>query len=395
MSTHILLLPTLLSLCFCSRILLSNPIPLEFNLNGVSSTRSLHLVIGNIDDNEHPDAILFYSSGQTSPNWSTSTHWRYRVFYDINLGPREWQGRHGFFPLITTGYSEFFRQSTTTSTSWPTTNERTSYSCGYYCTAYRYVNFHRLTTFASTDLDNNGQLDVVQVSAVHCCEHPRWVYSCEPGCAWRYRDHLSVRIRIYRNFRKDGSFTSFLAPSRTHFSLNVGPDVSVSHANRKGPEALNAYVEVNECGGSHPHRVNIMLGHWRHRVCMSDGGELLDSSVSSNRISSDRNVPDLSSSTMMNVNGEKWGLVVRREEGNKSWRLSHSTSQTSWSGTIEEIPADSAVAAGAFDFDRDGVDDLILVDCDSASDCRMRHGIVQHSSLDSGFNHEYQNSFLM
>ncbi|KAL0231183.1 hypothetical protein GEMRC1_010588 [Eukaryota sp. GEM-RC1] len=379
-----LLIFTLLSSCFCSRILLSNPVPLEFNLNGVSSDRSLHLVIGNVDDNEHPDAILFYSSGQTTSSWATSTHWRYRVFYDINLGPREWQGRHGFFPLITTGYSELFRQSTTSSTSWPTTRERSSYGCGY-STCYRYVNYHRLTTFAATDLDNNGQLDVVQVSAVHCCEHAHFVSSY----GWQYRDQLSVRIRIYRNFRKDGSFTSFLTPSRTHYRLSV----DVDHSNRDGPEALNAYVEVNQCGGTHPHRLNIMIGHWRHRVCMNNGGEL-DSSVSSNRITSDRNVPDLSSSTTMNVNGDKWGLVVRRGEENKSWRLSHSTSQTSWSGTIEEIPADSAVAVGAFDFNQDGVDDLILVDCDSASDCRMRHGIVQHTSLDSLYDADYQNSFL-
>ncbi|KAL0228957.1 hypothetical protein GEMRC1_013577 [Eukaryota sp. GEM-RC1] len=87
---------------------------------------------------------------------------------------------------------------------------------------------------------------------------------------------------------------------------------------------------------------------------------VLASSISSDRIDSDRSVPSLSSSTMMNINGEKWGLVVRRGEGNKSWRLSHSTSTTSWSGTIEEIPADSSVAVGAFDFDRDGIDDLIF-----------------------------------
>ncbi|KAL0231167.1 hypothetical protein GEMRC1_010572 [Eukaryota sp. GEM-RC1] len=376
---RLLLLSTLLFTCFCSRILLSNPVPLEFNLTGISSTRSLHVVIGNVDDNEHPDVILFYSSGQTSPDWSTSTHWRYRVFYDINLGPREWQGRHGFFPLITTGYSEFFRQSTSTSTSWTTTRERSSYRCGYICIAYRYVNYHRLTTFTPTDLDNNGQLDVVQVSAVHCCEHSHFVRACSHTCWWEYRDQLL----------KDGSFTSFLTPSRTRYRLSV----DVDHSNRDGPEALNAYVEVNQCGGSHPHRLNIMLGHWRHRVCMNNGGEL-DSSVSSNRITSDRNVPDLSSSTTMNVNGDKWGLVVRREEGNKSWRLSHSASQTSWSGTIEEIPADSTVAVGAFDFNQDGVDDLILVDCDSASVCRMRHGIVQHSSIGSAYDIDYQNIYL-
>ncbi|KAL0229066.1 hypothetical protein GEMRC1_013686 [Eukaryota sp. GEM-RC1] len=222
-----LLLPTLLSLCFCSRILLSDPVQVEMTLDGVSSTRSLHLVIANVDDNEHPDAILFYSSS----DGSTSTHWRYRVFYDFNLGFREWQGRHGFFPIV------------------------------YYGCSYRYVNYQRLTTFAPTDLDGNGQLDVVQVSAVHCCEHAHFARPCSSSypynCWWEYRNHVSLRIRVYRNFNKDGTFTSFETPSRSHFRLSV----SVSHGNRNGPEALNAYVEVNQCGGSYPHRLNIMIGH--------------------------------------------------------------------------------------------------------------------------------------
>ncbi|KAL0206889.1 hypothetical protein P9112_012600 [Eukaryota sp. TZLM1-RC] len=391
MFTYILFLSLLCSFVTTStRFVLSDSLYIEAELPGLHDDRIVHVVTGQVDENSHIDAILFYVSDRLrsgnmdmvdfrSSSYDHTLVFKHRVFYDIVSGPRIWQGPQGFHPIKSTGYSEVFDSITISS-------DRHRESCrsgGWSYGRWFYKDWADSQAFVATDINNNGKLDVVIVSATGSCDfdHCSNPYMGTVYCSRLGRNpHINVKAWILYDVQPDGSFTSMVEGDDVVFN-------TTSIGARQQRVGVTASVQAsNECGSSH--LLTIFHGQTMMKFCLS--GDATLNAIQQGRV----NVPSVSpysTSTFLNLKGELHYLLVNR---GGEWFLNNIDFSKTYDGTFQLDNAASIAVTGV-DFDGDEVDDLIVVDCPSTGfRCRIRHGTlfsddyVDYKLIDENFINE-------
>ncbi|KAL0208251.1 hypothetical protein P9112_010838 [Eukaryota sp. TZLM1-RC] len=376
-----LLCTLLLSFCVgSSRFFVSNQFALEPQFPHIDSERIVHAVTGNVDENNLLDAIVFYA---TSVDMSKSKDFReqdyehsitfhHMVIYDIRSGPRIWQGPHGFYPFKSTGYSE----PQPSFTMEHDVNTRSCYGSGTHNRYYR--DWPEAQAFVAIDLNDNGKLDVVVVSATgYChkdhCEPPRTLVGeiLRRRCTnARHRGHINIKTWLLMDIQPDGRFSKVVEGSSF-----------VSNTTSIGARSLRVGVSASveqHSACSNSHLLTVIQGQTRAQLCLDlDGNVSPSHSLPLLQLVNMHDVNYYSTSTALKMNGDWWYLLVNRGGEWMLWLDSHN-----WYNGNFNIPNSASIAVAAVDFDDDGVDDVILIDCPSTRNrCRLWHGTFYSSEF--------------
>ncbi|KAL0216680.1 hypothetical protein P9112_008864 [Eukaryota sp. TZLM1-RC] len=377
-----------------STILISNPHLIEPLLENQHQERATHLVIGYVDDNPHPDAVVFYLTSTDSITCSSRSvsrvSYRYKILYDIALGTKDWHGRKGFYPIRNIGHSPSYTHSALRMTQ--TRTRRTL------CSSDRdfSASHHQAVSFSLADLNNNGKPDIVMVGAVtgnHRDSGYTWQTCGENGCScsWGRRQHMTIKVQILWDLEKDGSpsgGTSSSCGGDQYFQFSVG---STGTAVR--PTANKVTARSPLCPSESPHLLEVFIASRRVVFCMNNNGNLNYQSRSTvSNLGTSSNV--FSSSTTISLGDELYALFFGHSNYN-NWRLIKGSSSFSVSGSAEDLSS-TYTAVGVFDFDGDGNDDLLLLQCPLINRCEIRHGIVYLDDLEgnSAYDVTFDPNFL-
>ncbi|KAL0229466.1 hypothetical protein GEMRC1_014083 [Eukaryota sp. GEM-RC1] len=396
---------------FSPSLFLSDPVPLEFELQQMTSDRIVSTVIANVDANDSPDAIIFFAMSTSS----TQTRIKWHVVYDITLGVRIWEGNNGFYPMrnVTTGASEYAsgnsnsfllsRRTQSRSCSW-SCNCRTTCddfgNCHTTCstcrrTRHTYAQFQRNFAFASTDLNNNGIADVVVIAADFDGQNA--AYS---GCRYNYlySRHLTWRVVVLRDFREDGTVTSTHSSdgwttSISQWQSGITSTQTSSPPVGEFPTALRVDTDSPVCSGqsNHPHLATFLIRRVRIHLCINAAGGNVFMSSQNRYLPTSADA--FATSTFFKVNSLWYSLIMNKDK--QYFVLPDSTANSLTTRSLGTPETDSYMAIAAYDFNRDGIDDLWLLECPETRKCQYRHGLIYDSSIDSiGGNSNYENQFL-
>ncbi|KAL0214875.1 hypothetical protein P9112_007059 [Eukaryota sp. TZLM1-RC] len=355
--------------CASSHFVLSENHLLEPELPNLHSNRIVHVVTGKVDSNDHLDAIVFYATANTrsgtrsfgNSDYNHEITFSHRVIYDITAGPRTWQGVSGFHPVRSSGYSEYHRNTFSIESDRVRTTCRTSY----WSSSWRYTHYYRdwaeAQAFVATDLNNNGKLDVVVVSATGYCHQSR----CGPNngtfCnSERWRPHINIKTWILRDINQDGTFSDVIeGPSfwRSTSARSSGP--------RRG---VVASIEKEEQHCPNSHLLRVFQGETQMELCITSKGEL---SHLNDRLVNMPSASHQATNTAFKIDNQWWYLLV---SSGGDWTLGNFDFSQSFKGKFD-IPNSASIAVTAVDFDDDGIDDVILIDCPTVGHrCRLWHG---------------------
>ncbi|KAL0226583.1 hypothetical protein P9112_013907 [Eukaryota sp. TZLM1-RC] len=390
---------TLVSFCTASfQIDLSKDFALEAELPQIDSTCVVHAVTGFVDENDLLDAIVFYatdvdqsrSRSFRQTNYQHSVTYHHRVIYDIRSGPRIWQGPDGFFPVKSTGYSEP-QPSLTIERS---VNTRSCYDSSINNRYYR--DWPEAQTFVAADLNDNGQLDVVVVSATGYC-HRDYCHPPPRDLGWTRRTycsdarrtpHINVKTWLLMDIKPDGNFDKV-----------VEGGTFVANTTAIGAESLRVGVTASveqDSACDNSHLLTVIHGETRALLCLDLEGNLSPTTYLPLLESVDMHSGgDYSSGTVFKINGEWWHMLINRGGEWMIW-----VDWNKWyKGKFQFVDDqhDASIAVTAVDFDGDGIDDMILIDCSNIGDrCRFWHGKIYSSEfVDYDLrNDDFINEFL-
>ncbi|KAL0214872.1 hypothetical protein P9112_007056 [Eukaryota sp. TZLM1-RC] len=371
-----------------SRFVLSGDHLLEPELPDLHSNRIVHVVTGKVDSNDQLDAIVFYAtrhsrSGTRSfsnHNYNQEITYSHRVIYDITAGPRTWQGVSGFHPVRSSGYSEYHRNTFSIEA------DRASSRCSSgYTSSLRsyYRDWAEAHAFVATDLNNNGKLDVVIVSATGYCHQSRCSPNTGNSCSRvQWRPHINIKTWILSDFNQDGTFSDVIeGPSfwRSTSARSSGP--------RRG---VVASIEKEEQHCPNSHLLRVVQGETQMELCITSKGEL---SYLNDRLVNMPSASHQATNTAFKIDNQWWYLLV---SSGGDWTLGNFDFSQSFKGKFD-IPNSASIAVTAVDFDDDGIDDVILIDCPTVGHrCRLWHGMfyspdfIDHNES----NEDYFNELL-
>ncbi|KAL0231169.1 hypothetical protein GEMRC1_010574 [Eukaryota sp. GEM-RC1] len=237
-------------------------------------------------------------------------------------------------------------------------------------------------------------LDVVLVSAVHCCYGPN---SYRTGCSYYFKPQINIQLDYFFdiearfNVDNDNS-TAGSASGRASFEIDQSLVPTTSLQGNTYTLASSIELFHFNCTDDLPHKLDVVFGKALYSLCIDTTGEM--ELVNATLISS--SVPQtkrFSTGTRVRVNHDDWYMffytpeddeeIAVGEEKKKSVRFiknvdgEYKTSETSF----DTVTTDSNVAVANYDFDGDGVDDLFLVECNEDLDCNFRHSIIFDSDL--------------
>ncbi|KAL0219545.1 hypothetical protein P9112_005198 [Eukaryota sp. TZLM1-RC] len=407
LSALVLLILAVLAACSTSNtILFSDPYIVEPLLEGIHSSRALHILVTNIDDNHHPDAIVIYLTNTGTISGNNYARYSYKVLYDIAVGHKDWHGKHGFYPNRVIGHSPSY-------SPWAirmrAAESSTSFSCnGITRNREETNNYHHGVSFATADLDGNGRPEIITVGAItgvhadsYYCYSWRSCTTDEDGeeeCVRLYsirnRSHIALRLQIVWNLGFDGSSASQTgsASSVRYFQVN---SVNNGHLNdNTRPSAIKVVPNGCDDNEDYDHLLYLYIANVRASFCFNNNLGIELSSVSSSRTSPGTS-HQYSASTLLGINGIDYILSFGVSSTKNRWSITGGSSSGSYSSTASAL-SDEYVGVGSYDFDGDGVDDVITLQCSSSDHCELRHGLVfiPETGADSAHDADFGYDFL-
>ncbi|KAL0220652.1 hypothetical protein RCL1_000506 [Eukaryota sp. TZLM3-RCL] len=383
------LLQILLLFCLCSicvanetQIVTSKLVALEATVPGIHSQNRIAVVTADIDGNSHPDLVVFYgtaisrstSIGESTSNFNHMVTFSYRVFYDFYRGPREWFGLDGFAPLRISGFSEPFDGFVSQSLS---EYRYRAATCGAYSYGSWYENrdYPYGLALTSADLDGNGKPEIIALSAIRF-----WgCHSCGTGAnqcgSPQNTNRLRVQMRILWNFNVDGSHQSLSSIDEHTFNL---PQERGYSSNSYIDATPSIRVEANGCS-SNNHLLVLVMGKLRTEFCFS-GSPGSGVSIGALRTGGSQtfsvNNPTVSmysTSVPLSINNYFYHMFIDRNS--KTFSLVPENFGSLIVSNVELPSSFGSLGVISNDFDGDGIDDFLFVDCDADKEaCGIRHG---------------------
>ncbi|KAL0210681.1 hypothetical protein RCL1_005117 [Eukaryota sp. TZLM3-RCL] len=401
---HVFLLFLLFVVCLGNetQILTSKRVPLEALLPGIHSQNRIAVVKADVDGNSHPDLLVFYAtsikriSNVETEFYEHEVRFRYRVFYDFSFGPRQWFGVDGFSPVRTTGYSEHFPAFTSEGlNNYITTSCSNGYGGTSYSHLYESSDYPYGLALTSADLDNNGRPEIIALSAVRF-----WgCRSCASGarvCGSAANTHrLRIQMRILWNLSVNGSTQSVSSIDEHSFNLPQGRGYSSNNYEDATPSIR---VEANGCS-SNSHLLVLVMGKLRTEFCFSSSGssinigDLRTEESQTFSVDNPTTISRYSTSVALTINNYLLHMFIDRSS--KTFRLVPEQGGYAIVSNIALPSSPSSLGVVVNDFDGDGMDDFLFVDCDT-EECGMRHGSL-FSVATSDYNvivHNFEEELL-